>query len=1069
MKAISSNVKTPKRHSKTLRRARLLDLLHNNLHRKLTFICAPAGYGKTTLLTDLAEDISADIYWYQIGLEESDLQSFFQNLIQAFQQKSPQFGEALMQLANAGHQQPRALAGAMANEIEAVIDDYSVLVLDDYHHVSDENSIVEFIDRLLELLPDKLRLMIGSRNVFGIPTATLYIQEQLAIIGDEDLKFRSEELKDLCLHYYHIQLTDPQAQQIIEESEGWIVSILLALRTKNTTIEIPKILGAKEHVYSYLADEVIQSQPKQLIEFMLGTSIVDQFDIPFANHLLEISDGQQRIKQLEDLNLFLTNVESGDEKVYRYHQLFAEFLQGHLGENRQEDLKKYHQRAGIWYQNADIPEKAVSHFLAANQIIEAGETIDMYAKEMFLAGKTNLLMAWYEEISTYPEVESVIANLILYIAKWHINLSNFIASEELIILAEPHLKIREDKNHYANLLITKATCYHYLGRYKEAFDLATQTQKLTKKNKLSIHFHHQAERLLGMTSHYLGETKAAITYLKNAAQGLRNQLENQSTKPDNLLTHDLIITLIDIGYFSFPEGGDVYTAQKSIREAVDLSKKVRNNYSDIAMTHNNYASLLFRLGNYQDAWLYYVQAIEAAKLQQNKAYQAHIMNGQADVLRHIEELETARELYEESIKLAEPINEKYALAASYLGLVDIEYQTGSFNQALYYLREVARIQQGDIDQPEYQIGMAKIYLAMGQIDLARKTYEKIFSDWDKINDPLQEVIDGYYHYGLTLFQLEEKSMAANLIKKGLELTATLGYDEFLVSAVRRDLDLLQFISKEWDSPQVLSLLKRANQTPPKKESLVLPEVEPEEVAVNLQVTAFGSGTVRLDNEIIPNSAWLSVGARAMFYFILNHKKPTKDIIALEFWPDFSSGKVNSNFHATLWRVRNALGGKHMIQFNQNIYQINPEADIYYDVDQFENIRERLNNSESKTEKRSFLRQLVELYQDDFLPGIDMEWADSRRHILQIQYSEILDQLSDIEMDHQNYPEAEMILERLIKLNPFQDHNHLKLMKCLIAQNKSQVAHRHYKKYIKRLSDEMGIEPTEELSSYHKSL
>ena len=259
---VQSKLRIPKRNPKILRRPRLLDQLHGSAHRKLSFVCAPAGYGKTTLLIDFAEDVDGDIFWYRITEQDLTLPAFFENLLSAFQSQISGFGEELRGLIQGGGQSPRFLAMEFVNAVDELVTGYAFLILDDYHVVSDVPEIVEFLDHLLEFLPDQLRIVIGSRSVYGIPTAFLYIQEQLSVIGATELAFRPEELQDLCSQYYQINLTDEQTKQIITESEGWIVAILLALRSGSSTIEIPKILGAREHIYHYLANEVVSASAR---------------------------------------------------------------------------------------------------------------------------------------------------------------------------------------------------------------------------------------------------------------------------------------------------------------------------------------------------------------------------------------------------------------------------------------------------------------------------------------------------------------------------------------------------------------------------------------------------------------------------------------------------------------------------------------------------------------------------------------------------------------------------------------------------------------------------------------
>jgi ATP/maltotriose-dependent transcriptional regulator MalT/two-component SAPR family response regulator len=1062
---IESNLRLPKRNPKTLRRARLLDQLHSNAHRKLTFVCAPAGYGKTTLLVDFAEDVDGEIFWYRITQQDISLAAFFEHISKSIQVKNPQIGESLSDVFQSGGQSPRFLAMALVSAIEEFVGQYSFLLIDDYHMVSDIPEIVEFLDHLLEFLPDQLRIVIGSRSVYGIPTASLYIQEQLAVIGASELAFRPDELQDLCSQYYQINLTERQTKRIIEESEGWIVAILLALRTETSTIEIPKILGAREHIYRYLANDVVSALPAYLHEFMYATSIVEEFTPSFANYLLEIDNSENIIQELGELNLFLSDTESSDEPVYRYHQLFSDFLKEHLGEKLHDRLGRFHLRAASWYEQGGEPEKTVLHYLEAEKIEQAAVVMDQNAQNFYLSGQIDVLRNWYHSLLDQGDHRRLAPILLLYLAKIESTQGENLIAAELLDTAEEILLDRKEFGYYVNLLVSRGMIFMFMGSYPEALQFAEEAQRLVVEHDLNKYYWDQAERLKGIVSYYLGHVEDAFRHLENAANAFRDAIEK---KLEHDQIHDLITTLADTGTFGI-SSGRIFEAQKCFREAVDLTKRLRGNYVDVATATNNYAYLNFLLGDYVEAWRLYTLAMEATKTYQLEKQMISIMNGQADVLVDIREYDEARKVFQQALDLAEKIGEKRPLIASYSGLVDVEVGAGFFNKALYYIREIARVKKEDASLAEYQVRFGKVYLAMGQLDLARESFESALQEWGDDPSPQQAVVDGYFHFACTLYLLSEQEKSLDYLRRAFEMAASLGYDNFLVVSARKNADFLDWASSMWDSPQLESIINRARVAPIPKDRLNRPPEEVDNVEKSLQVIGFGSDVVRLDGEVVRNTKWYSVGARAMFFFILERKRVTKEEIALEFWPEFSLGKVNSNFHATLWRVRNALGGKQMIQFKGNAYTLNPDVQLHYDVEQFEGLLSRLNAALSDTELRVLLRQIVELYQGDYLVKIDMVWADQRRLELRNAYLQALSKLAEIEMDRDNFREAQEIYEKLITLDNFQDAFHLAKMKCLVGLGNKHGARQHYHYYKELLDKELGVAPDTELTEFFKTL
>ncbi|MBN2044192.1 MAG: hypothetical protein JW757_04155 [Anaerolineales bacterium] len=1065
---LSPNVKLvpPRRQPRTLHRTRLLDMLHNNIHRKVLFVCAPAGYGKTTLLVDFADDIDAVVYWFRITTDDTNLATFYENVIQSFKLHHPEFGNDLALSLEEGLPSPQELAYRLVNQLEETLQDFSILVLDDYHLVSVEPEITDFVEALINYLPDQLRIMIGSRNVYGIPTALLYVQEQLAIISEDDLKFRQDEIIELCWRYYHIQLTAEQSTQILEQAEGWIVAILLALRSENLSVEIPKILGARQHVYTYLADEVIHSLPEHLINFLYATSLVDEFSIPMANHLLRIKNAKDVIKQLEELNLFLSSSsESSVETHYRYHQLFSEFLQGSLEGAYPERLSDLHSKIADWYRQEGQLVKSITHYFLADEKQQAVSLVDQVSREMYLSGQAKVLDQWYSDIKDSPSLISNAPDLLLNLAKYKVTLSEFDQAMTLMDTAEEILIKREDHNTHCNLMVSRGMVLRFTGKYDEAARWAQAVQKKVDEYHLDRYYWYQAERLKGMTSYYLGDPDAALDSLKRAARALREMLDEDFQARQ---AHELVMTLADIGYIAL-DAGNIFEAQISYREALDIARRMRTNFNDLATGHNNFAYLNYLMGKYADAWAHYLQALEVAKYNNLNRLKAYINNGQADLLREIGEWKQAEDIYQNARQQAEKLEEYGAIADAYSGLVEVEINRQDFNTAMYYIRELARIQKQDIENPAYQLRFAKLYLAMGQNRLARKTFESLLANGNGSKPLSQENVELNFYYAILNLIEGTDDLARRHIHEALELAASLGYDQFLVNAVRNNMKLVGPVLKEDESPQVVSILERAKQSLPTLEELISDKREEEEEAVILNVFGLNHGQIRLNGRNLPHRAWSSVGARALFYFILDRKRVTKDEIALAFWPDFSQAKINSNFHATLWRVRKALGSKNIIVFEDGEYQFSPDAQIYFDVAEVQELLEGLDKSDSAVERRTAMRRILELYQSDYLEDIDMPWADDRRFELQNRFRQILGEMGEDYFEKRNLQTALEIYQRAIEYDPYQDDYHLRIMQCLAALGDKTAARKHYKKYKGILKEEMAIEPDDSLKKYYKSL
>jgi LuxR family maltose regulon positive regulatory protein len=1072
MTILLTKVRPPQRRKDILRRVRLVDTLHQNLHRKLTFVSAPAGYGKTTLLVDFAADVDAMVFWYRIGSEDNDLVQFVQHLVASFQQRVPEFGAALQERLNTIGSAPDApsLAIDFINEVEQRVEDFSLLILDDYHLAGENQHIVDFIENLLEHLPDRLRILIGSRSVYGIPTASLYVRDELVTISADELRFRADELQRLVLQNYRMRLTDEQAEEFSKRADGWIVAILLALRTMENGV-LPKLSGGINKIYEYLAEEVVNRQSGELRDFMMATSILNDFNEELCNYLLERKDSALFLRALEDRNLFVSRTETSEGASYRYHQLFSEFLQDYFSRSQAERLHELHRRAAIWHQKREEWEAAISHKLAAGDKAEAASWMDAVAGKFYASDRTMLLSSWVEELRKIPDCRKFAPRLLLYQAK-NLNQSLVETSLKLLNIAEPILRKENDVELLANALVTKGMAFRFTGNHREARQLALQAQQILEKNgsrsKKSRQW-YQAERLKGLASYFLGEIPLSFDQLQNAATGLRRLVEGSDGGLRNIYSYDLAECLIDLGLI-YITMGEVLNAQKGFQECLEIHLRIHSNLGALASVRNNIGYLHHLTGHYADAWREYKLAFQNAKDANRIDVQIGIHNGRGELLLDLDETQEAVANFQSALGLGHTFGEKPELVATFIGMAKVERIKGDHQEAMVWLRKAASFSGNPLANREYLVELGTVHAVMGQNDLALRQFRSVLAESKNGNTPNQTEILAAFLAARTLFREGKIEKAKPLLAEALKSAAALGYDQFLVVAARASTDLLGAMVQMAPTAQIKSLLERAINFQTGKAAL---EAEPVvQVAPQLlvEVRAFGQGEIRVNGELLPSSVWRSSRARGLFYYILDHRKARKESIGLDFWPDFSAGKISSNFHATLWRVRQALGFKDAILFEGDLYSLHPSIQIWYDVAEFERYFQSASNPKLTDPERSeILRQTIKLYKEPYLQDLYMEWADRRREELRNIYLDALSRLAKIESHEKRFGEAKKLYERIVAVDPYRDEAHLSLMKCLALSGAPSAAIAHFKRYKSLLRKELNSEPLPELTEYYETL
>jgi ATP/maltotriose-dependent transcriptional regulator MalT/DNA-binding SARP family transcriptional activator len=1073
MTILLTKVRPPQRRKDVLRRVRLVDILHQNIHRKLTFVSAPAGYGKTTLLVDFAADLDAIVCWYRIGLEDSDLIQFVSHIVAALQQQIPNFGKTLEQRLNSPGAAADApsLATELINEIQLQVQDFCVLVLDDYHLAGENQQIVDFLENFLENLPDQLRILIGSRSVYGIPTASLYIRDELVTISADELRFRAEELQKLVLQNYRIRLSQEQAEELAKRADGWIVALLLAVRTMENG-GLPKLKGGIEKIYEYLAEEVVNRQSEELRGFMLATSILSDFNEAQCNYLLERNDSGLYLRALEERNLFVSRTETKEGNSYRFHQLFSEFLQGYFIRHQPEHKRDLHRRAAEWHKARKEWESAIQHKLAASDKEDAAAWMDAVAEQFYMSDRQMLLARWLDQLSKAPDCREFAPRLLLFQAKSLVNLSHFDPSLKLLDLTEPLLLKQKDSETLANATITRGMIYRFTGKYEEAIKMAQKAEKIlrgrkAKPSRSSLQW-LQAERLKAVPAHYLGNTEKAIESLKIAVQGFRKKAVANTAGLRNVYLYDLAECLNDLG-FIYITSGQMLDAQKAFQETLDIHVGIRSNLGALASARNNIAYLHHQIGHYGEAWKAYGLALENARAANRPREQIAILSGRGALLLDLDEIEEARISFGEAIQLGNQAGEKRELIPIYMSMARLERFSVNHNEAMAWLRKAATT-KGGFDKNDYAVEMGSIYADMGQNELALKQFDIVMIGWSKGKAPHQNQVLAAFLEADIYFQKKEQKKAEKLLVQAFKGSAQLGYDEFLVVAARRRRDLLNKAASAFPSPQITNLIRRVEEFRPGKTALEIAAPIAELPPLNLEIQALGTEEIRRNSEIISGATWRSSRARALFFYILDKARVRKETIGLDFWPDFSPGKISSNFHATLWRVRQAIGFKDAVLFEGEMYFINPSIKIWYDVAEFENyLRQALALRTSDAARDELLRQAVNLYRGPYLQDIYMEWVDQRREQLRNSYLDALTELAALEAHNKRYREAKDLFEKIVQIDPYRDEAHLALMKCLVDLGSASAAIVHFKRYKSLLRQELNAEPQAELQKYYDQL
>ena len=384
-------------------RPRLVEALGEGLARGRVLICAPAGFGKTSLLADWARGSRRPVAWLGLDAGDNDPARFWRYVVVALDQAQPGIAGRLGPLL--GPPAPRSFEGlvtALINELAAQPGrDEVLLVLDDYHLV-DAGPVHESVAFLLENLPPGLLLVVSGRADPPLPLARLRARGQLAELRAAELRFTTEEAAALLGAAAGPVLPDSAVVALTARTEGWAAGLQLAalsLRGRTDTAGfVAAFSGSHRFVLDYLADEVLDGQPEQVRAFLLETSVLERLSGELCDAVTGRSGSQAMLHHIERAGLFLVPLDEV-RGWWRYHHLFADLLRARLEQEQSGRVQELHRAAAAWSDEHDLGDDAVRHALAAGDAAWAAQLVERHVDMLLRRSEGVTLRRW---LSTLP-------------------------------------------------------------------------------------------------------------------------------------------------------------------------------------------------------------------------------------------------------------------------------------------------------------------------------------------------------------------------------------------------------------------------------------------------------------------------------------------------------------------------------------------------------------------------------------------------------------------------------------------------------------------------------------------
>ena len=419
-------------------RPRLIERLNAGLHRKLTLISAPAGFGKTTLVSEWLAGCEQPAAWLSLDESDNDPTRFLTYVIAALQTIEADVAKGVLNALESPQPPPvEEILIATINEL-STISEHILLVLDDYHLI-DTQPIHDALAFLLRRLPPQLHLVITTREDPPLPLARLRARSQLTELRATDLRFTTSEAAEFLDQAMELALSPEDVTALEQRTEGWIAGLQLAAvsmkgRTDASSF-IELFTGSHRYVLDYLIEEVLEQQPCSVQSFLLQTAILDRMTGTLCDALTGQDDGQETLEMLERANLFIVSLDE-ERRWYRYHHLFADLLRQQLRQSRPEQLPTLHRKASEWYEQNGFVDKAIEHALRANHFERAAHLIEEHVDALWGRGEHTSLQNWLIKLPS----ELVFSNPYLSVFySWFLFSSGRLEAAEQSLQAVEHL------------------------------------------------------------------------------------------------------------------------------------------------------------------------------------------------------------------------------------------------------------------------------------------------------------------------------------------------------------------------------------------------------------------------------------------------------------------------------------------------------------------------------------------------------------------------------------------------------------------------------------------------------
>jgi ATP/maltotriose-dependent transcriptional regulator MalT len=596
-----TKVVVPALRPEVLHRARLLAQFDTLLDKKLILMTAPAGYGKTSLLVDFARQAQMPVCWLSLDTLDQDPQRFFAYLIAALAERFPGFGRrsnSVLRSVTSLEQDSERLLTSLVNELGDRIDEHFVLVVDDYQFIDFIPPIRDLFSRFISQAGENCHVILATRRLPTLPNiAQMVARQQVSGFDLEELAFRSGEIRLLFEKNYGFKMTEEVAEELARQTEGWITGLILSADEVRREAPDPataalwasRMRAARASGVDlgvYLDGQVLAPQPPAVRQFLLETSLLEEFDVELCRQVLGAGNWKPLFEAVRRDSLFVQAV-GPQGKWLRYHHLFADFLRERMLQESPDRAKVILSHLAQVYEQRGELEKAFALVRQNGKPRDLAGLVERLGDQMLAREQYITLQSWLEEIPSALMDER--PALLSLKGAFLCSLGDGPAAVPLLDRTIGMLQKAGDLPALAQAFVRRAAARRMVGDYAGAVDDAEEALRLAETIPGLKHVRAEALRFKGICLFRLGQADLALASLGDSLRWYESLGE-----PDGIARLQS-----ELGWV-YQSTGKLEDAELNFLEAVAEWKRENNLYSQ-STTLNNLSVLYYMQGDYESA------------------------------------------------------------------------------------------------------------------------------------------------------------------------------------------------------------------------------------------------------------------------------------------------------------------------------------------------------------------------------------------------------------------------------------------------------------------------------------